>query len=97
MSLLKEFPRAEEIQCDVFDNFFNKIFMAELYMMEAHRALHEFIFVPFVPEKLISVQRLNDLTDLYQFNHLLKTKDKTNAELHKIVLESQAVNDTFDA
>ena len=81
MSLMKEFPRGEEIQCDVFDNFFNQVFMTELYMMEAHRALHECLFVPVVTERLISVQKLNDLTDLYQFNHLLKTKDKSNAEL----------------
>jgi len=54
--------------------------------------------VPFSAEKLISVQKLNDLTELYQFNHLLKTKDKSNAELIKIIHESRALYDnTFDA
>ena len=70
---------------DVFDNFFNQVFMSELYMMEAHRVLAISLAVPFVSARLISMQRLNDLTDLYQFNHLLKHKDKSNDDLLKII------------
>ena len=40
---------------------------------------------------------MNDLTDLYQFNHLLKSRDKSNEELHKIVEEARRQLETFES
>lgn len=40
---------------------------------------------------------MNDLTDLYQFNHLIKNRDKSNEELLKIVEEARRQVDVFDS
>ena len=39
-------------------------------MVEARKILNDGCKVPDVTDNLISIQRINDLTDLYQLNHL---------------------------
>jgi len=38
-------------------------------------------------EDFISLSKLNDLVDLYQYNHIIKSHDKKNSELKKMIDE----------
>ena len=66
-------------------------------MTEARQILQDACMVPDIADRLISMRRLNDFVDLYQFNHLIKNNERSQAELVKIIEESRKSFDTFDA
>ena len=61
---MKEYPKIFDIEVDLFDNIFNQVFMGELYLMEAHGIIVEACKVE-DNYRLLSIEKLNDLTDLY--------------------------------
>ena len=87
MTVTGTFPQLEDLPYEEFRQLYLQTFGQEVYRSEILTIIKDAIKNEELADDFVSLTKLNDLVDLYQFNHIIKTHDKKNNELKKMIDE----------